>query len=73
MFQPVADGSNTWRGRGDTHEINRDHFMKRFFEGSVDVNSHIIFLQATFTKMETLYNFFYQRKIGGRENLFMKA
>jgi hypothetical protein len=47
--------------------------MKRFFEGSVDVDSHIIFLQATFTKMETLYNFFYQRKIGGRENLFMKA
>jgi hypothetical protein len=51
VFQPVADGSNTWRGRGETHEINRERFVRGVFERRE--GSQVI-RQATFDTMETL-------------------
>jgi hypothetical protein len=64
MFQPVTDGSSTWRGRGETHEIDREHFMKIVFEGSV--GSQVIptgYLHSNENSLKLLL----QKKLGGRK------
>jgi hypothetical protein len=51
VFQPVADESSTWRGRGETHKIDREHLMQSVFERR---EGNQVILQATFNTMESL-------------------